>query len=136
MVSKVKYEEYLQSDHWKAFASSIRTSRKVCNDCGLHEMQSRRWLGQSLNVHHLTYERIGKEKPEDVVVLCLRCHLNRHQPESKLGDVIVQLAELKKMPEIGEGSRQVCASCGVFGGLTYFNVDEDLPEWLCGDCRS
>ena len=31
-----------------------------------------------LNVHHLNYERLGHERVEDVIVLCVRCHNDLH----------------------------------------------------------
>lgn len=30
--------------------------------------------GSSLELHHLTYQNLGKEKPSDVQVLCRACH--------------------------------------------------------------
>lgn len=34
---------------------------------------------KQLQVHHVTYERIGNELPEDLEVLCAICHLSEHQ---------------------------------------------------------
>lgn len=31
-----------------------------------------------LEVHHLTYERIGHEHPDDLIVLCPACHADVH----------------------------------------------------------
>ena len=33
----------------------------------------------SLQVHHLTYARLGREIDEDLVVLCRMCHANEHK---------------------------------------------------------
>lgn len=32
-----------------------------------------------LEVHHLTYARLGRERDDDLVVLCRRCHQNEHR---------------------------------------------------------
>lgn len=32
-----------------------------------------------LNLHHKTYKRLGCERPEDVVLICERCHSRVHR---------------------------------------------------------
>lgn len=65
------YEQYLQSDYWKQVRKaiySIRPSR--CESCG---------KGRSiLDIHHLTYERVGCEWPIDLMIVCRGCHGDRH----------------------------------------------------------
>lgn len=42
-----------------------------------------------LEVHHLTYERLGCEAPDDLLVLCGRCHATFHglpSPIDERGD--------------------------------------------------
>lgn len=60
------YEEYLRTEHWK------RTRRKAllragyqCQKCGATSY---------LEVHHVTYARLGAERPDDLIVLCRACH--------------------------------------------------------------
>lgn len=55
------YRDYLQSAAWQ------RVRR--CQDCGEH---------RQLEVHHLTYARIGHEEMSDLRVLCHGCHGERH----------------------------------------------------------
>ena len=31
------------------------------------------------NVHHKTYDNVGKERPEDLILLCPDCHKKVHQ---------------------------------------------------------
>jgi hypothetical protein len=41
-----------------------------------------------LEVHHLTYERLGWEQPDDLLVLCERCHAvlhGRQPPKNRSG---------------------------------------------------
>lgn len=65
------YRAYLYSEHWKQFRQiAIEHYGECCADCGTTE--------GVFNVHHLTYENIGRELLEDVVVLCRDCHHKRH----------------------------------------------------------
>jgi len=62
------YEAYLVSDHWLTFSNKVRM--KFCYVCdGEHILQ----------VHHLTYERLGKELPTDVITVCKGCHNQIHE---------------------------------------------------------
>jgi predicted HNH restriction endonuclease len=71
--------EYLASERWKETRQrAIIAHGNVCLDCG--ERGSRYY---SLDVHHLTYERLGNEPVTDLVVLCRTCHRVRH---GKTGD--------------------------------------------------
>jgi hypothetical protein len=64
------YEEYLRSPEWR------RKKRKALERAGNRcHLCSTRWR---LDVHHNTYERIGRERPEDLVVLCRLCHTRHH----------------------------------------------------------
>ncbi len=67
------YAEYLMGDHWRAF-------RLVALDRAGHRCQVCAATG-SLEVHHNSYDRKGREELTDVVVLCRRCHGNFHATE-------------------------------------------------------
>jgi hypothetical protein len=74
IVTKTEYAEYLASSHWKILREQAIASAPFCWRCELP-----RWLAviaydQDLHVHHSTYERLGRELPEDLEVLCRRCH--------------------------------------------------------------
>jgi hypothetical protein len=64
------YMDYLASPQGKAFRADVLTAACWTCECGDH--------GQDVEVPHLTYERLGHERPEDVVVLCPACHRERH----------------------------------------------------------
>jgi len=64
------YAEYLQSDHWKQFAAEAK--ERAGNRCQLCNADG------ELHTHHRTYDRLGEELPEDVVVLCADCHAKFH----------------------------------------------------------
>lgn len=60
------YKNYLKSDQWKLCrkAALIRAGYR-CQVCGARH---------GLHVHHNDYARVGREEPEDLVVLCEVCH--------------------------------------------------------------
>lgn len=101
----------------------------ICQDCWIDNKSALRYTGQKLNVHHESYERIGCEKDEDVVLLCFRCHMKRH-----VSPIIGMVMKKFEMPRISEGSRQICANCGNKYGPLFYNVDESY-EGLCDGCQ-
>jgi 5-methylcytosine-specific restriction endonuclease McrA len=70
MHGDIGYREYLRSDWWRAqviYARERAGNRcQLCND------------GQALSVHHRTYERLGYEAEQDLIVLCRACHAKFH----------------------------------------------------------
>lgn len=61
-----KYHQYLKSEHWKKVKTTTYTHRLYrCIFCGTRK---------GLQIHHITYENIGNEKPYDLVYLCNECH--------------------------------------------------------------
>jgi hypothetical protein len=76
MRSHVAYEVYLRSNRWRQFrAAMLDLVDGTCERCGLREDESRLLV---LDVHHQTYERLGCELPDDVLVLCRPCHDAMH----------------------------------------------------------
>ncbi len=64
------YKRYILSPEWKLKSiAAIKAAGEKCFKCG-----SRMFL----QVHHLTYKRLGREKPEDLQVLCGSCHRRVH----------------------------------------------------------
>ena len=64
------YKKYLRSPQWAIKREKVlRRDGYKCTQCG-----SKR----SLQVHHKTYARIYKEKLEDLVTLCKKCHKKVH----------------------------------------------------------
>lgn len=65
------YYDYIESKEWQYKRTRILQQRgKQCEVCGIkHKLQ----------VHHLTYERLGNEKDEDLKVLCWACHEREHK---------------------------------------------------------
>lgn len=62
----LSYRAYLKSDGWRKRSEAAKEAAghrcQVCNG------------KDALNTHHRTYANIGHEKPEDLTVLCHKCH--------------------------------------------------------------
>ncbi|MGL5766031.1 MAG: HNH endonuclease [Sarcina sp.] len=66
------YSAYLKTNHWKQLRENmIIRSNGRCEDCGTTEGE--------MNIHHLTYNTLGFENKEDLVVVCIHCHAKRHR---------------------------------------------------------
>lgn len=60
----------MQSDAWKALRETmIAIADGTCERCDATEDTV------ALEVHHLTYERLGREELDDLQVLCPTCHV-------------------------------------------------------------
>jgi 5-methylcytosine-specific restriction endonuclease McrA len=64
------YERHLRSKPWKALRE--RALRRAGSRCESPQCSSSVSIG--VEVHHLTYERLGHERLSDVIVLCRPCH--------------------------------------------------------------
>lgn len=66
-----KYQAYIASDAWRQKSEAARRrADHRCSVCGAEG---------NLETHHLTYERLGNERPEDLTVLCRACHSLEHE---------------------------------------------------------
>lgn len=69
-MTKEEYKEYLQSEDWRLIrVKRLRADNFTCQKCGSK---------QNLQVHHLTYERVGCECIKDLITLCKDCHSEVH----------------------------------------------------------
>jgi len=69
-----EYTKYLNSKEWLNIRLDILTIRKSCEKCGSKK---------KLQVHHKHYKNIFKEEPEDLELLCDKCHKNEHKNNLK-----------------------------------------------------
>ena len=66
-MTKEGYQRYLESPWWRRIrADAIIRSDHHCQMCGAENVE--------LSVHHNSYDRLGEERPSDLIVLCRRCH--------------------------------------------------------------
>lgn len=65
-----EYLTYIKSEKWKLFSAAIKHERgNKCENCGYN---------RRLHAHHLTYERLFNELPQDIKILCHDCHEKVH----------------------------------------------------------
>jgi len=84
----LSYPEYLQSAHWARMRSIARyRAGWQCQRCGNEE-------GRRLDVHHLTYERLGCEEDTDLIVLCSLCHALEHDATGNLAIILQHASSL------------------------------------------
>lgn len=63
------YRDYLRTRHWRRTReAAIAHYGARCVLCGSYEIE----------VHHRTYENLGRETVSDLVVLCVGCHSRWH----------------------------------------------------------
>ncbi len=62
----VKYMDYIHSEAWhKKRKRKLKEANYICEQCG---------ASGALQVHHKTYDRLGREWMKDLEVLCPACH--------------------------------------------------------------
>lgn len=98
------YYEYLNSEHWKKLRQEKLETYPKCLKCG---------KTTGLQVHHMTYDRLGDEKLDDLKVLCGFCHKNFHRLKSDM------IARKKKEKE---------NECEYFMGIVPYWKREDPPK--------
>lgn len=65
-MNKQQYKTYLLTPHWLSLRDKIKhKANHKCEACSSN---------QSLQVHHLTYERLGQESIDDLMCLCEAYH--------------------------------------------------------------
>lgn len=63
----INYATYIKSKEWFAWRKFMFDWRgKKCQLCMRDD--------KPLHLHHMTYKRLGKEDPRDVLVVCVTCH--------------------------------------------------------------
>lgn len=68
------YHDYIKSAEWKARRDRYMEKRKFkCEVCRKAATQ----------VHHKSYENLGREKDSDLQALCSGCHMNAHEGQKK-----------------------------------------------------
>jgi hypothetical protein len=73
-VTKSEYAQYINSSHWKTVRTFKLKATDWCERCYMPRWLANIAFDQDLNVHHISYERIGRELLRDLEVLCRRCH--------------------------------------------------------------
>ena len=73
-MNKETYRRYLKTQHWQQIrAKVLQRAGNKCEMCGFEP-----WRPGTLQVHHLSYDRVGRESLEDLVAICPKCHMKIH----------------------------------------------------------
>lgn len=73
-----EYKEYTSSKEWKIKCDhALERVDYKCEVCGFSKHSVK------LSVHHLTYERFKHELPEDLMVVCEKCHKKKDRQREK-----------------------------------------------------
>ena len=97
----VNYKEYLASREWALLRERVRErSGDCCERC----------QGPMQAVHHLTYERVGHERLEDLQAVCNPCHeflsaKRDDDPADYAGDLTDEIRQ--RWPEIYHSVREL-----------------------------
>ena len=68
------YNTYIVSNAWRVRRYRLAEAKGwKCDKCGFTPFSK-----SQIDVHHLNYECLGKETPEDVQLLCRNCHESKH----------------------------------------------------------
>jgi hypothetical protein len=68
-MTTAEYHSYLKSPEWKALVSKVKARDKVCQLTASTD---------NLEVHHITYDRLGNEDLSDLVLLSRDAHQSVH----------------------------------------------------------
>ena len=89
---KKKYLSYLQSKEWAEIKADILIIRgEKCERCGTKYKRP-----SSLHLHHLTYKNLYNEEPEDLELLCQKCHKREHYKPKKKKVVVAKKKKTKR----------------------------------------
>lgn len=70
--NRKKYAKYLASQAWQAKKIEVIAKRgRHCELCSTY-------TAKKIDVHHLSYQRVGHELDSDLQVLCDACHCMQH----------------------------------------------------------
>ncbi len=68
LIGYENYVQYLRSDHWIQIKCKYKKDKCFC--CGSKK---------SLHLHHIEYQRLGYELPQDLITVCELCHKKIHK---------------------------------------------------------
>lgn len=104
------YLAYLNSPEWRARRNeALKAAKYRCSQCGAK---------RDLQVHHRTYERLGREPLEDLAVLCFTCHNGEHirlAEDTSLGLYLkiageaLRLHPFTRIADLSEDVKLLCA---------------------------
>lgn len=128
-----EYQRYLAGREWALLKEQVKARDfNQCERCkvGSHEV-----------THHLTYERIGHESPEDLLGLCRECHKflsgkSDHDPAAYrlvlLQEVMVRIKKAQSIVDQAFGlMNEECFPDGEFDHCDY-DLSQDFSHLIGG----
>lgn len=83
------YLAYLRSADWRTHRNrALGLANYRCQRCG---------STRELEVHHRTYERLGREWDQDLEVVCTACHNEHHIREGEQSDLAIYLKVVRQV---------------------------------------
>jgi 5-methylcytosine-specific restriction endonuclease McrA len=117
LLNRTVVDQYINSAQWRNISALMkRIAGNKCGHCGRNSSK--------LEVHHLTYERFGRERMNDLVVLCESCH---------------EIADKKRVSEREQRGRRKRDNAAYDTYMTkkygegfdsYYHGYEEFSEWL------
>lgn len=122
---RISYLCYLKSESWYKFREKIYKERgQKCERCGSTE---------NLQIHHLNYDNLYNEKPEDVMILCSKCHKkeydNRDNPIIET-EGLMGLEKKKRFIIYEIKTGKILKTEKVEGKTSYREVKAKIKEYL------
>lgn len=78
-MNKTTYKRYLRTQNWQKLRFEVlKRSGGKCEWCGYQPYKR-----GGLQIHHLSYDRVGHESLEDLIAICPRCHMEIHKITGK-----------------------------------------------------
>lgn len=78
-MDKTTYKRYLRTQNWQKLRFEVlKRSGGKCERCGFQPYKR-----GGLQIHHLSYDRVGHESLEDLIAICPRCHMEIHKITGK-----------------------------------------------------
>ena len=69
------HEIYLHSEHWqKKRKQVLERANYKCQICG---------SALNIRVHHVNYDNLGSENPDDLIAVCDKCHAELHEKDKR-----------------------------------------------------
>ena len=118
-----EYTAHLASPEWQLIrADKLARAGWLCERCGASGVR-----GAPLHVHHLTYERLGDEPPEDLLVVCPACH---EDEDKKRAERTAEAREERIWDARVEGYARKRWGEDWFLNHDWWEADEALSNWL------
>lgn len=140
-MNRAEYRDYLRSEEWQQRRLKVLEAAGFrCQTCNAPAQK------MMLDVHHRTYERVGKEESGDLVALCRKCHQVIHravgihgemepldEPETSAEEMLALILnmlsqERVKLVVLGSGDARTSLREDFCNGYAHGDIMNDMAE--------